>query len=458
MKAFTAQIILFSSALLARLFFLFEGYGVEEDSWGHVLNAAEMTESGTYVISRLPGHPLYEGLLLIFYKIHTPFLYNFGSALAGSIAVMVFYRIARKTNEESAFMLSLAFSFVPIFFISSTYTIDYAYSLLFLLLSMQSILNQKTIESALWLAIATGFRITSLGFLAPLFLLIWHQQTIAGKALKLREMTKLGSIAVLLSMLFYMQAFQTYGILFFDFHKPPYPPLLEVFYKASIGVWGFLAFPFVALAVVYFFLKNKNVWRHSLVATAIVFGISYARMPEKAAFWLPVVPMVLFFIGKNSSTRMTKGLALIMIASAFSFGINKTDPYTGSSFSTYAIKFGSSDGQLFIDPFNGPIQNDSTKRKNKERFVDLIQKKLIKIDEPTLLVAGYWQAMLEVNRNDDAWQNPMVRTVYLEKPEALEEWIRAGYELRYLPQQAEINDRKHNTTFTVTHGKILEIE
>ena len=61
----TKQLLLFLLVLATRIPFLFYGYGVEEDSWGHVLNAALMNETGVYEISRLPGHPLYEALLVI---------------------------------------------------------------------------------------------------------------------------------------------------------------------------------------------------------------------------------------------------------------------------------------------------------------------------------------------------------------------------------------------------------
>ena len=45
------QIFLFAVALLVRLPFLFAGYGVEEDSWGHVLHAALLNETGVYEVS-----------------------------------------------------------------------------------------------------------------------------------------------------------------------------------------------------------------------------------------------------------------------------------------------------------------------------------------------------------------------------------------------------------------------
>jgi len=459
MKPPIAQITLFILALAARIPFLFAGYGVEEDSWGHVLNAAEMEESGHYIISRLPGHPLFEGLLLILYKVHSPFVFNMGSALASALAVVVFYSLARMVKPETAFAWSVGFGLVPIFFISGTYTIDYAYALLFLLLSLYAVLKDKTYDAAIWLAIATGFRITSLGFLLPLFVIIWHQASPANsKALKLRELFKLTFISVAISIFFYLPPIFEYGFGFFDFHKPPYPPFLEAIFKSTVGVWGTLALPVIFGTTLFHLYKTKNVWRTALLAAFVVFGTSYFRMPEKAAFWLPVVPLVLLFLSSSLSRKAALSFAFILGVSSFFCGINKTDMHVGADYSALAITFGSTDGQLFLDPLNGPAQNDLSKRKNKAKAVELVQKQLINIDEPTLLVAGFWQAMLEVNRIDGHWINPKVKTVYLEKPEVLEMYRQAGYQLRYLPQQAEINDRKHKTDYTHTHGKILNIE
>jgi len=51
-------IILFSLVIISRILFIGEGYGIEEDSWGLVLNSMEISSIKEYIISRMPGHPV----------------------------------------------------------------------------------------------------------------------------------------------------------------------------------------------------------------------------------------------------------------------------------------------------------------------------------------------------------------------------------------------------------------
>lgn len=109
-----------------RLPFINAGYGREEDAWAQALNARQIWETGQYEVSRLPGHPLYELLLAGLWPIeHSPWLFNLICVVASSLSVVYFYKICKKLNLLNVLALSIAFSFIPAFFIAGTYTIDY---------------------------------------------------------------------------------------------------------------------------------------------------------------------------------------------------------------------------------------------------------------------------------------------------------------------------------------------
>ncbi len=457
------QFLLFAIAFALRLPFLFYGYGVEEDSWGHVLNAAIMTETGVYEISRLPGHPLFEALLLILYKVHSPFLYNLPAAIAGAYSVSVFYRIAQSQHIKLAFWWALAFSMVPVVFISSTYTIDYSIALLFILLAFEATLQQNEEKAGLWLAIAVAVRLTSLGMLLPLgYLFFRDKRSEKSLALRLRRVVKLFFVTVFLSLIFYIPPINQYGSAFFNFHKPPYPDVVEAFYKMSIGVWGVLGM--IAVAIMLVALLKKGVLKVSnasftmLLLTFFVYGFAYARMPEKAAFWLPVIPFFLLFAARNVSIKTSYFVIPFLVLSPFFFGINKTDKFTGASHSAFALTFGSSNGSLFIDPLQGPIFNDLSKRQNKLAATARIESQLIKQRQPTLVIAGWWFAMLEMDRRDGIWRNQNIQLVYYASPQELQTWQQQGYQLRYLPEQETVNDKKYLTNFTVKNATLFPIE
>ena len=459
----TQQLLLFLLVLATRIPFLFYGYGVEEDSWGHVLNAALMNETGTYEISRLPGHPLYEALLVILWKVHSPFLYNIFSAVTSAGAATVFFRIAKIQHIKRAFWWSLAFSLVPAIFIASTYTIDYSIALFFMLLATEATMNQNEERAGIWLAVAAAIRITSLGMLLPLcYLLLLDKRKEKSVALRIRRATKLAITTGFVSLLFFLPVISRYGFDFFDFHKPPYPDIIEALYKMSIGVWGLVGC--LAVAISFAILFRKKAFKLAdrsfmfFALTFFVYAIAYFRMPEKAAFWLPVVPFFLLWTAQHISTKMARLVIALLLISPFIFGINKTDKYTGSKHSALAATFGSSNGELFIDPIQGPILNDLTKRQTKMAAAKKIEYQLMIQQQATLVIAGWWYAQLEVDRRDGKWSNANIVLVYFANPEELKYWQEKGYQLRYLPEQQAINDQKYRTTFTAENATLFPIE
>src|SRR6478672_9635252 len=96
---------------LTRIPFIFDGYGVEEDSWGLVVNAYEMKEKGHYVASRFPGHPFQEYIYRIIYD-QPAWMYNMFSVLMSMLAVGFFFKALNKIQLKGAFPASLMFCFV----------------------------------------------------------------------------------------------------------------------------------------------------------------------------------------------------------------------------------------------------------------------------------------------------------------------------------------------------------
>lgn len=82
-------LVLVLITIITRIPFIFDGYGVEEDSWGLVVNAYEMHSNGHYVASRFPGHPLQEYIYFLIYDAPA-WLYNSLSLIASIIAVAYF--------------------------------------------------------------------------------------------------------------------------------------------------------------------------------------------------------------------------------------------------------------------------------------------------------------------------------------------------------------------------------
>src|ERR1044072_5419169 len=125
--------VLGAVVLLTRIPFLFDGFGHEEDSYGLVVNAWEMHREAHYVASRFPGHPFQEYVYLLIWN-QPAWIWNSLSMLFSAVGVIAFYRIMKRTGIGYALETALMFAFAPMFYLAGTYSIDYAWSLAFVLL------------------------------------------------------------------------------------------------------------------------------------------------------------------------------------------------------------------------------------------------------------------------------------------------------------------------------------
>lgn len=463
MSGLIKQSLLFILALAARIPFLFAGYGVEEDSWGHVMVTAIVQETGIYEVSRLPGHPLYEGLLLVLWHVHSPFLYNLPSALAGAAAVVVFYRLATFHKLNFPFFWSLAFCFVPVFFVSSTYTIDYSIALFFSLLAYEQALHNQPEAAGVWLAVATGFRITALGMLLPIALVLFGQKAVSvSYAIRLRNAFKFALIALLIGAFIFLPVYLHYGISFFDFHRPPYPGFAEIIYKATIGVWGIIGFSTLLIIIVYLIINRKRLitteYKNIWLLVLAIYTIAYLRMPEKAAFFIPTTPFVLLYLGIQLPKKWSYFAIISVGLSGWLLGLHTAGAQTGTPPTKLAIALNIAGQQLHFDPLRGIIPGDLAKRKSKEVVCLNIAEKLKYISKPTVVIAGWWFAQLSVYQRDKIWNNKNVVLVYYESPAVLKRFVQRGYQLRYLPEQQMINDIKFKTQYTAKNATLLPLD
>jgi hypothetical protein len=146
-----------------------------------VANASDrLWHTGEYTVSRFPGYPLHEIISAPFVALGGPVLSNSATLLVSIVLLIVWYRIAaRRSNHAELLVLTLAFT--PLFWIQSAATTDYVWSLLFLVLSLQSALRNKVILSGLWLGLAAGFRLSNLAAIVPLAALLFYKERTPGR-------------------------------------------------------------------------------------------------------------------------------------------------------------------------------------------------------------------------------------------------------------------------------------
>lgn len=379
--------------------FLWEGFGREFDAWSNALNARILWETGQYEVSRLPGHPLYEGLLALLYAWQPkPVLLNGFSLLAALGIIHQVYLLARQWHLRHPVGVALSMAFIPVFFIAGHYTIDYLPALWLMLLSFRLSLQGHWWWSGLLLGLATGIRISSLGLLLPLLIYHWPR-------LKPSQFLSLAASSGLMAFLCYLPPLITYGWAFLDFHKPPFPGWASVLYKISFGIWGLV----LSLGLIFLLLRYGSQLRNPsqklpirasryllFVASVILLqALVFARLPFKSEFFLPALPFLWLSFFLYLPAKAHRYLMILPLLSLFTFGLDYANPYRGSQPGKQAWTFSVQGKQLFIDPWQGPAQLDLKKRENKSRTVARSLAALRGMDEPAWVIAGwYWPELV----------------------------------------------------------------
>lgn len=457
--------LLFLLTLGTRLPFLSDGYGVEEDSWGLVVNAHEMHNTGHYVASRFPGHPLQEYVYAAMYDA-SPFAWNLLSALFGAVGVVYFFLLLKKLCPAFAWPGALALAFTPVFYIAGTYTVDYTWGLAFALAAFYYLAEGKFLLCGVLVGMAIGCRITSGIFILPFFLLVLDRKNFA---LSFRKMLLMGAPALLIGVLWFVPAYLQYGRSFFDYSDQfPYPSLAKVVYKATIGVFGIIGLSAVALAVVagIFYWKKRRIsetipfsvdrilW--SCLLMILLFTLSYLRLPQKSAYMLPIVPFVILFAALTLSRRWFKLFAGALVFSSLLCSINLTDQLRGAESSAASVKFTVAGQEIFFDPLSGPIFSERSKRLNKMAYCSEVIATTDTMKQKTVVISGWWYNEL-ITEHYKHPKNPKVEYRFYIDCKELQDYASRGFTITYLPEQEVYNDQMFGQNCTLQFAKAFPV-
>lgn len=444
----------------SRLPFLWSGFGAEEDSWLLALTAKNIALSGKYEMSRAPAHPLQELIYSLLYRNGlSAFSTNILSAI-GSVIATAFFSLALKTMGFRNYLFAgLAFAFVPVVYVSSTYTIDYMLAMAFIMAGFYFIVRKQVFLAGIMIGIGIGFRITSGAMVLPFVMMLFF---LLNK--KVTNALMFFIIAVLVGVAAYVPVFNVYGFSFFTYADQfPYPNLLKIIFKASFGVFGLIGI----ITIVFYGIKiicnkkvtnennmmlsSKNMFSVCIVVFAL-YTISYLRLPQKSAYLIPIVPFTIIAFGIFLPTNSFRIFCLLMMLSSFFFSINLTDPLRGAKHTRFATKITIAGQEIFIDPLTGPIYSDYTKRLNKIRYTEEVYQKISLQKEKIVLICGWWYNQLLV-RNWNETVNENVELVFYISKEEMEGYISKGYAIYYLPEQNLYNDLNSGMNYTDSVAK-----
>jgi hypothetical protein len=446
-----AGIIIF----LSRLPFLFYGYGAEEDAWALRLVAERITATGEYEVSRLPGHPVQELFYALIWKTGS-LGFNLVTALLSTGGILAFMHALRKLNVKNWLLSGFFLAAVPVVYINSTNAMDYTWAMAFILFSFAGLVSGNRYTAGLFLALAVGCRITSGAFWIPFSWFLWH----ISENRKATALTKFTVSTLGFTLLFFIPVFSNYGFSFFTFYEHfPLPDFLKNAYKGIIAVWGL---PLLVLVPVIIFLQVRseritNSTQHekllvhvSLISIALTV-IAFLRVPLKSAFMIPLVPFVAILAALFFDEKRMRLLVMTALASSFLFGLNLDDQLRGSVKSSAAISFEAGNQHVALDPLQGLVTADLTKRLQRTNYAREVLQVVQSVKKPAAVIAGWWLADVLVLQGDRNLED--VQWLYYTSEVKLRQLINEGWTIYYLPEQEEFNDLRFRKEFTRSLAK-----
>lgn len=445
--------------ILLSLFFAKQqnmGYGVEEDSLTAVYTAYESHTSGSYVMSRLPGHPAYEYLLRWLWPVRH-WAYPLLNVIGLIMSVVFLHLIFKLTDRDKTRQQITGYLFlIPVMFTSLFETMEYALSLSALIIAWWAAETKRPWLSAVFIVFATGFRLPNLIFGLPLFLMIGHR-------LNLRTALGFAIVSFLGAGLMYYPVWSVYGPAFFDTYSLPYPPTAKVIYKGTVGVWGLAGSAGIGIAFlgIRWAGVRAAVVRMSALPylIALVFSIGlYIVLPEKSAFLMPFVVLFGSMVIRFSRLSFLRTGFVLIAMNLMILDVDLVDPYRGVPEDEAEWVLETPTQKVGIDFYGFGYEMRQAKARNKYRTTEKIYESIQETDSPALVVTGWWYPFLQVHLLENNLTFPEgVTYVYYATEEQIEDAKSQGKSILFTPEADIYNRQRYGHDLLARYGTQIQI-
>lgn len=429
---------------LSRIPFLGPGYGDDADAWRVAEAARQMWATGAFHSSRVPGHPLGDLIMALFYPLG-PYGAAGASAVAASIAAALVFLWLKDAGVRAPFAPALGLAFMPAYFISSTTSLDFVWAFAFMMASLLWATRSRPLAAGLMLALAIGCRNTSGALLVPLSIIV---ATRPGATRRVRNILAMAAVAVAGGALLYWPVYRHYGFAYMiQVWQDPFPSWpIRLAYSAYelTGILGGV----VLLVVLAGRCLGRGARRpedvgrdRGLAAAALtgvgLYSISFLLLPHEGIYLLPAIPFVLFLmhdrlLSDRAMWMLSAGLAL----SSFLLSVEPVlqEDVQGPG---RGIRFRIAKLELQFT-WAGPVPANHASCVSGMAYVRAIQARMESLPRPAALVAGRWQPML-MNEMARGPQPGDLEILYLLDRDELASLQGRGVHLYCLPHQYERN-------------------
>lgn len=445
---------------VSRLPFINAGFGGEEDAWGLILTAKKIAATGHYEVSRLPGHPVQEFVYAALSNRPACEL-NLITAVFSVMATGFFMLNLIMMGIRTWLPAGIAFAFAPIVFINSSNVMDYMWTQALVMAAFYFLQWQQPRWSGLTLGIAAGCRITSMAMLLPFCYWIYDKEK---KKESYIGMAAMLSTAVIVFLIVYYPVYSRYGLHFFDYTARVPAPIDKALFRSTIGTWGVIGFIDLMALFTAGFIRRKQIGAdlsfkpfHKVIAVfslivIILYLTSFIMLPHKAAFFIPVIPFVIVLICILFPSRFITAFSFSMVLSSFFVSVNLDSDERAATPGAWSIKTSVMNRPVVIDLLRGPVIAEQSKRINKMDFANRTAEKIKLIENPAVIIAGFWY-------NDVMFPLDTLpahlHMVYYEPEDSLKLWKEQGKEIYFLSEQDAYNDLCYKGRFTNQYAQPL---
>lgn len=420
---------------LTRLPFLAAGFGLDPDAHRLALSAAAIRKSGTYVMSREPGHPVQEWVSS-WVVASGPVAVNGLTALMSCVTVVFFALFLRDAKVKSPFALACVLALSQSFFVHSTDAMDFVWAMAMGWASLYFAYRGRFWPSALLLGLGMGCRVTEAITFIPLAILYARG---AKKRTTMLTRMALGFASAAIGLTCYLPVFRRYGSAALRVYDSGETSLSVVVSRLFLESWGPIGLCLLAVGILLLVWErvrerglprtceprdNASLRASALAAITLTLAL-FLRLPHDAGYLLPAVPWVLFLVGKS---RPSWQLAL----AAASLGVGSLSiPALGSS----------------------SVCSVQERRVEQTEKLSALVAHLRTLTEPTLIVAGTYQPKILAAVGSAPLHR--VTVAYLADAEALSRARERHQRILYLRRARAMNLRHKQIDLREVGGREL---
>lgn len=310
--------------VLTRLPFLWSGYGTDPDAWRVADVATRLWHTGVYEPSRLPGNPLHEILTAPLASLGDAPISNAATLVCSLILLCVWHRIVQREARYPA-LLVIVLAFTPLLWKNSAVTMDYLWSLLFIMLAFDAALRDRAVLAGIMAGLAAGFRpanaLAAAALMVPLLM--------GPRPLRASVIFVLAAAGA--AMLALMPLLATLGLREWLTASSAQLRNVRITQDTGVLVAAYRAIyaigPLAVLAIGWIVMRGWGSFRRpallreSAVATAVtmvfIYGASFVLLPMEREYLLPALPFLLLLVDRLSTRRQVVLTAAAIISFAF---------------------------------------------------------------------------------------------------------------------------------------------